>query len=211
MSGRVTSTIPGPMARAFLFVLDSFGIGGAGDAARFGDDGSDTFGHIAQACAAGAADRDGLRSGPLRVPNMLSLGLGRAAADRPAASCRRRRQPMLLPAAFHGAARGDFERQGHAVRPLGDRRRAGALRLGLFPADRCRPSRRTLTAAIVARGQRARHPRRLPCLRHRDHRASSARSTSAPASRSATPRRIRCSRSPPMKRISASNGSTSSA
>ena len=91
------------MARAFLFVLDSFGIGGAGDAARFGDEGSDTFGHIAQACALGRADRDGVRAGRLRVPNMLSLGLGRAAAtasgflaDDGAAG--------LLPSAFHGAA-----------------------------------------------------------------------------------------------------------
>ena len=68
------------MARAFIFVLDSFGIGGAADAAAFGDHGSDTFGHIAAACAAGKGDRDGLRHGPLDVPNMMALGLGRAAA-----------------------------------------------------------------------------------------------------------------------------------
>jgi phosphopentomutase len=68
------------MARAFIFVLDSFGIGGAPDAADFGDKGSDTFGHIAAACAAGKGDRDGLRHGPLDVPHMMSLGLGRAAA-----------------------------------------------------------------------------------------------------------------------------------
>ena len=47
------------MARAFIFVLDSFGIGGAPDAADFGDEGSDTFGHIAAACAAGKGDRTG--------------------------------------------------------------------------------------------------------------------------------------------------------
>ena len=40
------------MARAFLFVMDSVGIGGAPDAAAFGDEGADTFGHIAEACAA---------------------------------------------------------------------------------------------------------------------------------------------------------------
>ena len=68
------------MARAFIFVLDSFGIGGAPDAADFGDLGADTFGHIAAACAAGKGDRDGLRRGPLDVPNMMALGLGRAAA-----------------------------------------------------------------------------------------------------------------------------------
>ena len=67
------------MARAFLFVLDSFGIGGAPDAARFGDEGSDTFGHIAAAAARGEADREGLRSGPLKLPNMMARGLGEAA------------------------------------------------------------------------------------------------------------------------------------
>ncbi|GGB57524.1 phosphopentomutase [Roseibium aquae] len=67
------------MARAILCVLDSFGIGGAPDADAFGDAGSDTLGHIAQRCAAGEADRDGLRSGPLQVPNMDRLGLGAAA------------------------------------------------------------------------------------------------------------------------------------
>lgn len=63
------------MARAFLFVLDSFGVGGAHDAASYNDDGSNTLGHIAQFCAAGAGDRPGLREGPLRLPNMSSLGL----------------------------------------------------------------------------------------------------------------------------------------
>lgn len=63
------------MARAFLFVLDSFGVGGARDAADYGDLGSNTLGHIAELCAAGAADRAGLRQGPLKLPNMTSLGL----------------------------------------------------------------------------------------------------------------------------------------
>ncbi|CAN7272949.1 phosphopentomutase [Pararhizobium sp. LjRoot255] len=67
------------MARAFLFVLDSFGIGGAPDAADFGDDGADTLGHIAEFCAAGAGDRPGLREGPLSLPNMSALGLLHAA------------------------------------------------------------------------------------------------------------------------------------
>ncbi len=67
------------MARAFIFVLDSFGIGGAADAAAFGDEGADTYGHIAAACAEGRGDRVGLRSGPLHLPNMDRLGLDRAA------------------------------------------------------------------------------------------------------------------------------------
>jgi phosphopentomutase len=67
------------MPRAILVVLDSFGIGGAEDADRFGDAGSDTLGHIAARCAAGEGDKAGLRSGPLTLPNMSLLGLGAAA------------------------------------------------------------------------------------------------------------------------------------
>ncbi len=67
------------MARALLIVLDSVGIGGAPDAAAYGDAGADTLGHIAEACAEGRGDRDGLRAGPLRVPNLTALGLGLAA------------------------------------------------------------------------------------------------------------------------------------
>jgi phosphopentomutase len=65
--------------RAFILVMDSFGIGAAPDAARFGDTGADTLGHIAAACAAGAADRVSLRQGPLHLPHLEMLGLGLAA------------------------------------------------------------------------------------------------------------------------------------
>ena len=69
------------MARAFLVVMDSVGIGGAADADTFfngevPDTGSNTVGHIAQACAQGLAE-DG-RSGPLNIPNLVALGLGAA-------------------------------------------------------------------------------------------------------------------------------------
>ena len=67
------------MARALLIVLDSVGIGGAPDAAAYGDAGSDTLGHIAQACAEGRGDRPGLRAGQLRLPNLAALGIGLAA------------------------------------------------------------------------------------------------------------------------------------
>jgi phosphopentomutase len=67
------------MSRAFILLMDSFGIGASADAARFGDAGADTLGHIAAACHAGQADRAELRRGPLRVPNLARLGLGRAA------------------------------------------------------------------------------------------------------------------------------------
>lgn len=67
------------MARGILIVLDSVGIGGAPDADHFGDQGADTLGHIAEACARGEADQKGLRSGPLHLPNLERLGLGLAA------------------------------------------------------------------------------------------------------------------------------------
>lgn len=66
------------MARAFLIVMDSVGVGGAPDAADFGDAGANTLGHIAQACADGRADVG--RLGPLRMPNLDALGLGAAIA-----------------------------------------------------------------------------------------------------------------------------------
>jgi phosphopentomutase len=61
------------MSRAFILLMDSFGIGASADASRFGDAGADTLRHIAQAC------RDSPR-GPLRLPNLARLGLGAAAA-----------------------------------------------------------------------------------------------------------------------------------
>ncbi len=69
------------MARAFLFVLDSVGIGGAPDASAFGDEGANTIGHIAKACFEGKADKTGVRSGDLFVPNLEALGLGLAAKN----------------------------------------------------------------------------------------------------------------------------------
>ncbi len=60
------------MARAVILLLDSFGIGGAPDAAKFGDTGADTLGHIARECL--AAGR------PLKLPNMAAIGLEAAAA-----------------------------------------------------------------------------------------------------------------------------------
>lgn len=67
------------MKRTFIMVLDSFGIGASEDAERFGDVGSDTLGHIADACARGEADIG--RKGPLTLPNLSRLGLGKAAEE----------------------------------------------------------------------------------------------------------------------------------
>lgn len=62
------------MKRTFILMMDSFGIGAAADAAKFGDTGSNTLGHIAKACAEGkVAGR-----GALSLPNLSKLGLGHA-------------------------------------------------------------------------------------------------------------------------------------
>ena len=55
------------MTRVFILMMDSFGIGGAPDAAKFNDEGADTFGHIADTFP------------NLKVPNLVKLGLVKAA------------------------------------------------------------------------------------------------------------------------------------
>lgn len=67
------------MPRAFIILLDSFGIGATADAAEYGDVGADTLRHIAEICAAGKADKVGVRQGPLHLPNLTRLGLNGAA------------------------------------------------------------------------------------------------------------------------------------
>jgi len=64
--------------RAIILVLDSLGLGSSADAHRYGDNGADTLGHIAEACAEGNADNS-QRQGPLNIPNLLRWGLGAAA------------------------------------------------------------------------------------------------------------------------------------
>ena len=62
-------------ARVCILLMDSFGIGASVDAARYGDEGADTFGHIVDACYQGQADRAGLRQGALHIPNLARLGI----------------------------------------------------------------------------------------------------------------------------------------
>ncbi len=71
------------MPRAFLVVMDSVGIGGAPDADSYfngdvQDTGAKTLGHIMQACAQGDAEEG--RTGPLKLPNLIALGLVEAMA-----------------------------------------------------------------------------------------------------------------------------------
>ena len=53
----------GPFRRAIVVVCDGLGVGEAPDAAAFGDEGSDTLGHV-------------LASRPVAIPNLTALGLG---------------------------------------------------------------------------------------------------------------------------------------
>jgi phosphopentomutase len=59
------------MSRAFILLLDSFGLGATPDAAKFGDTGANTFGHIASWAAS--------QGKPLHLPNLERLGLAAAA------------------------------------------------------------------------------------------------------------------------------------
>jgi phosphopentomutase len=59
------------MSRAFILLLDSFGLGATPDAGKYGDTGANTFGHIAAwAHQAGK---------PMQLPNLERLGLAAAA------------------------------------------------------------------------------------------------------------------------------------
>ncbi|MEO9166840.1 MAG: phosphopentomutase [Aestuariivirga sp.] len=55
------------MSRAFLFIMDGFGLGHAPDAKAFGDEGSNTFDHV-------------WHNQKPNIPNLAKLGLGKAAA-----------------------------------------------------------------------------------------------------------------------------------
>lgn len=67
------------MARILIIMLDSFGIGATKDADQYGDAGADTLRHIAEYCQAGKADKQAVRAGPLKLPNLCRLGLNAAA------------------------------------------------------------------------------------------------------------------------------------
>ena len=66
------------MSRVIVLLLDSFGIGYADDAAKFGDAGADTLGHINEWCGKNRKDESG-NPKYLSLPNMDTLGLGQAA------------------------------------------------------------------------------------------------------------------------------------
>jgi phosphopentomutase len=126
------------VSRAFLFVMDSFGIGASADAAAYGDTGADTLGHIA------ARSR-------LNLPHLERLGLGAAAAAStgtwPAGLARRD--------GFIGAWGYAVERSRGKDTPSGHWEMAGVpvdFDWGYFP--RTRPTfPKELTDALIARAK----------------------------------------------------------
>ena len=76
--------MPEPLRAVALIILDSVGIGGAPDAAEFGDEGSATLQHIAESV------------GGLSLPNLGALGLGNITEVHGV-------PPAAAPAAAHGA------------------------------------------------------------------------------------------------------------
>ncbi|MBA2650046.1 MAG: phosphopentomutase [Legionella sp.] len=63
------------VGRVCVLLMDSLGIGASLDAAMYGDEGANTLGHIYEHCKEGKADKDGLRQGPLLLPNLARVGL----------------------------------------------------------------------------------------------------------------------------------------
>jgi phosphopentomutase len=89
----MNAAMPTPVTRVLLIVMDSVGCGELPDASVYGDEGSDTLGHIADAV-------------PLRVPTLRSLGLDRVARINDGASA-------VVPR-FQGAPLGAFGRMAEA-------------------------------------------------------------------------------------------------
>lgn len=64
--------------RTIILLMDSFGIGYAHDAEKYGDKGADTLGHICEWFAKNRKDEAG-KPVPLYLPNLAALGLAKAA------------------------------------------------------------------------------------------------------------------------------------
>jgi phosphopentomutase len=134
--------------RAFIIVLDSVGCGGAADAADYGDTGANTIGHIAQHCADGRGNLEGLRSGPLTLPHLEKLGLAHAAQ----ASINQPVIGLVPPATTEGQWGYAVERSFGKDTPSGHWEIAGSpvlFRWGYF-ADKENSFPPELTSAIIA-------------------------------------------------------------
>ena len=100
------------MRRTIILLLDSFGIGGAEDACKFGDitpegrpfndDGANTLCNIAAFCEAGLAEEG--RSGALKLEHMNRFGLGFAAKESWGGCYPKGMDDSIVPEAAYGYA-----------------------------------------------------------------------------------------------------------
>src|SRR3990167_10792471 len=65
------------MSRAFILMLDSFGIGATQDAEKYHDSGADTLRHIAEYYL--KKNKSDVHQGSLHIPNLIRLGINHAA------------------------------------------------------------------------------------------------------------------------------------
>ena len=161
--------------RAIVIVLDGVGVGALPDAAAYGDEGSDTLGHVAAARA--AADPDPGRPRP-------------GARRRRCPGCRVRPPPGRRGAGWPSASPGKDSVTGHwELTGLVLEQPFPTFPHG-FPAAARRRLRRP---------HRPAGPRQRRRLGHGHHRCAGRSSISRPASRSSTPRPTASSRSPRTK------------
>ena len=157
-------------------MLDSVGCGGADDAGAYGDEGADTLGHIAarlrrRARATAPACGPDRCACPRSTRSASASPCGPRAASSRAGLRRRRRR------AANGAT-ASRPRTARTRRPaIGRSPARRSTSPGAISRTRSRPSRQSLTAALIARSAPAGHPRRSPRLRHRRSSPNSARST----------------------------------
>jgi phosphopentomutase len=192
------------MPRAFLVILDSVGCGGAPDADAFFNDGipdtgANTLAHIAQACAAGRAEEG--RSGPLRVPNLDALGLGAAirlasGADTPGLEMTPRASGARRPRSRAARTRPRGTGNWRACRSPGTGTTSPTPRPAFPPDLVAEVCRLAGTDGILGN----RHASGTVIIEEEGE------AHLAPCSRSATPRPTASSRSPRMRRPSASTG-----
>jgi phosphopentomutase len=158
--------------RALVLVLDSVGIGGAPDAASYGDDSANTLGHILE------------QAPELQLPNLESLGLGELVpADRSHRSYTTYKGSygkMQERSAGKDTTTGHWEIAGVVLEePFATYER--------FPEELVRAIERDAGVQFIGNYAQSARPS-WP---------SSGPNTSAPASRSSTPRRIPFCKSPP--------------
>ncbi|MDA8561778.1 phosphopentomutase [Gammaproteobacteria bacterium] len=96
------------MSRAFIILLDSFGVGATDDAEKYGDKDANTLGNIAKYCMEGKANKVGVRSGVLKLPNLSRLGLNEAVKISSGEYAAGLPNPKVLSAAYGCAAEKSF-------------------------------------------------------------------------------------------------------